>query len=144
MVREDAAGTIMVKRYGLVLPGEEEREFLLTSVFVPRGRQNLTAILTASSDPDRYGELTLFDVVSPDAPDNAAFPVKLRTGDLSNVDEAQALVAEQPDVIFHLAAIVSGEAEKCVVLRAACACTRYPRLTTTRPSGAPTESSRPM
>ena len=44
------------------LPGAEERDFLLTSVFVPRGRQNLTAILTASSDPDRYGELVLFDV----------------------------------------------------------------------------------
>ena len=44
------------------LPGEEKRDFLLTSVFVPRGRQNLTAILTASSDPDRYGELVLFDV----------------------------------------------------------------------------------
>ena len=44
------------------LPGEEEKQFLLTSVFVPRGRQNLTAILTASSDPDRYGELILFDV----------------------------------------------------------------------------------
>ncbi len=49
--------------YGLYrLPGEEEKEFLLTSVFVPRGRQNLTAILTASSSPDRYGELVLFDV----------------------------------------------------------------------------------
>ncbi len=44
------------------LPGEEERDFLLTSVFVPRGRQNLTAILTASSDPARYGELVLFNV----------------------------------------------------------------------------------
>ena len=44
------------------LPGEEQKDFLLTSVFVPRGRQNLTAILTASSDPDRYGELILFDV----------------------------------------------------------------------------------
>ena len=49
--------------YGLYrLPGEEERDFLLTSVFVPRGRQNLTAILAASSDSDRYGELVLFDV----------------------------------------------------------------------------------
>ena len=57
-------------------------------------------------------ELTLFDVVSPAEPDNAAFPVKLRTGDLSNAAEAKSLVAEQPDVIFHLAAIVSGEAEE--------------------------------
>ncbi len=49
--------------YGLYrLPGEAEEDFLLTSVFVPQGRQNLTAILTASSSPDRYGELVLFDV----------------------------------------------------------------------------------
>jgi uncharacterized membrane protein (UPF0182 family) len=49
--------------YGIYrLPGEAEEGFLLTSVFVPRGRQNLTAILTARSDPERYGELVLFDV----------------------------------------------------------------------------------
>ena len=64
--QELAQGTTPVPyqpEYGLYrLPGREEREFLLTSVFVPRGRQNLTAILTASSDPDRYGELVLFDV----------------------------------------------------------------------------------
>ena len=64
--QELAQGTTPVPyqpEYGLYrLPGEEESDFLLTSVFVPRGRQNLTAILTASSDPDRYGELVLFDV----------------------------------------------------------------------------------
>jgi D-erythronate 2-dehydrogenase len=61
---------------------------------------------------NEISELTLFDVVSPAAPGNATFPVKLRTGDLSKADEAKALVAEQPDIIFHLAAIVSGEAEE--------------------------------
>ncbi len=63
---ELAQGTTPVPyqpEYGLYrLPGEEDRDFLLTAVFVPRGRQNLTAILTASSDPDRYGKLVLFDV----------------------------------------------------------------------------------
>ena len=63
---ELAQGTTPVPyqpEYGLYrLPGEGKKDFLLTSVFVPRGRQNLTAILTASSDPDRYGELVLFDV----------------------------------------------------------------------------------
>ena len=63
---ELAQGTTPVPyqpEYGLYrLPGEGKRDFLLTSVFVPRGRQNLTAILAASSDPDRYGELVLFDV----------------------------------------------------------------------------------
>jgi len=64
--QELAQGTSPVTyqpEYGLYrLPGEEKKDFLLTSVFVPRGRQNLTAILAASSDPDRYGELVLFDV----------------------------------------------------------------------------------
>jgi uncharacterized membrane protein (UPF0182 family) len=64
--QELAQGTTPVPyqpEYGLYrLPGEDDRDFLLTSVFVPRGRQNLTAILAASSDPDRYGKLVLFDV----------------------------------------------------------------------------------
>jgi uncharacterized membrane protein (UPF0182 family) len=64
--QELAQGTTPVPyqaEYGIYrLPGEEETDFLLTSVFVPRGRQNLTAILTASSDPDRYGQLVLFNV----------------------------------------------------------------------------------
>ncbi|SVE45316.1 uncharacterized protein METZ01_LOCUS498170, partial [marine metagenome] len=64
--QELAQGTSPVPyqpEYGLYrLPGESTSAFLLTSVFVPRGRQNLTAILTAQSEPDRYGELILFDV----------------------------------------------------------------------------------
>ncbi len=52
-----------VPEYGLYrLPGEENPEFLLSSVFVPAGRQNLTALLVARCDPDRYGELLLFDI----------------------------------------------------------------------------------
>ncbi|MBP1884487.1 D-erythronate dehydrogenase [Sinorhizobium mexicanum] len=55
--------------------------------------------------------MTLVDVVTPEAP--AAFTGKavLETVDLSSVGEAERLVARRPDVIFHLAAIVSGEAE---------------------------------
>ena len=64
--QELAQGTTPVPyqaEYGIYrLHGESEAGFLLTSVFVPRGRQNLTAILVARSDPDRYGELILFDV----------------------------------------------------------------------------------
>ncbi len=55
--------------------------------------------------------LSRFDAVP--SPDPAApFPVRSRTGDLSSPGMAATLVAERPDVIFHLAAIVSGEAEK--------------------------------
>ena len=55
--------------------------------------------------------LTLQDVVMPTAPAGAGFPVKTLVGDLSVPMEAAKLVADKPDVIFHLAAIVSGEAE---------------------------------
>ena len=55
--------------------------------------------------------LTLYDVVPPEKPDAAAFPVHCLTGDLPATGEASKLVADRPDVIFHLAAIVSGEAE---------------------------------
>lgn len=55
--------------------------------------------------------LTLLDVVVPNAPANAGFPVVTLQGDLSMPGEAERLIASKPDVIFHLAAIVSGEAE---------------------------------
>ncbi len=56
--------------------------------------------------------LTLYDVVAPVAPAGAKFPVKLLTGDMPAPGETDKLVADRPDVIFHLAAIVSGEAEQ--------------------------------
>ena len=55
--------------------------------------------------------LTLYDVVAPEAPAGAPFPVTCETGDLPSEGETDRLVATKPDVIFHLAAIVSGEAE---------------------------------
>ncbi|WP_201830138.1 D-erythronate dehydrogenase [Microvirga zambiensis] len=54
--------------------------------------------------------LVLHDVVEPQRPD-VSFPVATLTSDFSNPGEAEKLVAGRPDVIFHLAAIVSGEAE---------------------------------
>ena len=56
-------------------------------------------------------KLTLQDVVAPEEPRDKPFAIETRAGDLSVPGEAGALVADNPDVIFHLAAIVSGEAE---------------------------------
>jgi len=69
----------------------------------------------ALSTRPRLGEtpveaLTLFDVVPAAQPDG--LPVRSLTGDLSLPGEAERLVADRPGVIFHLAAIVSGEAER--------------------------------
>jgi nucleoside-diphosphate-sugar epimerase len=55
--------------------------------------------------------LTLHDVVEPAAPANPPFTVKTLTSDFARAGEPEKLVADRPDVIFHLAAIVSGEAE---------------------------------
>ena len=55
---------------------------------------------------------TLYDVVPPEKPAGAAFPVDVLTGDFPAAGETDKLVAGRPDVIFHLAAIVSGEAEQ--------------------------------
>jgi len=54
--------------------------------------------------------MTLVDIVTPEAP--AGFPsARTIAADLSAPGTAETLLADRPDVIFHLAAIVSGEAE---------------------------------
>ena len=55
--------------------------------------------------------LTLHDVVAPALPDKPGFKVETATGDFAVAGAAEKLIADRPDVIFHLAAIVSGEAE---------------------------------
>lgn len=55
--------------------------------------------------------MTLYDVVEAAKP-KAAFPVTVATGDLPAPGETDRLVAGKPEMIFHLAAIVSGEAEQ--------------------------------
>ncbi len=59
--------------------------------------------------------LTLADVILPEAPAGFAGPVETLATDLSVPGQAEALIADRPDVIFHLAAIVSGEAEANLV-----------------------------
>lgn len=55
---------------------------------------------------------TLHDVVEPTAPANAPFAVTTVASDFSQPGEVETLVADRPDLVFHLAAIVSGEAEQ--------------------------------
>jgi nucleoside-diphosphate-sugar epimerase len=56
--------------------------------------------------------VTRYDAVIPPAPPASDYPVETFVGDLSAAGEAEKLIAGKPDVIFHLAAIVSGEAEQ--------------------------------
>jgi nucleoside-diphosphate-sugar epimerase len=55
--------------------------------------------------------LTLADIVAPPKPTGFAGTIDTVTMDLSAPGQADKIVAARPDVIFHLAAIVSGEAE---------------------------------
>jgi D-erythronate 2-dehydrogenase len=55
--------------------------------------------------------LTLHDVVAPAKPEKSGFPIDVVSGDFAVPGAAEKLIAGRPDVIFHLAAIVSGEAE---------------------------------
>jgi nucleoside-diphosphate-sugar epimerase len=55
--------------------------------------------------------LTLIDVVAPEKPQKFSGSVISAAADISEPATAPALVAARPDVIFHLAAVVSGEAE---------------------------------
>ena len=56
-------------------------------------------------------KLTLHDVVAPDAQPTDAISILPVAGDISDRTVIDRLVSEKPDIIIHLAAIVSGEAE---------------------------------
>ena len=55
------------------------------------------------------GRLVLHDIVAPESPPGAA--ADCIASDISEPGAATALLASRPDTIFHLAAVVSGEAE---------------------------------
>jgi len=73
----------------------------LTEKLAANGRLGERAIAT----------LTLIDVVEPQAPAGFAGKTVSTTADLSAPGAAAKAIAARPEVIFHLAAIVSGEAE---------------------------------
>jgi len=56
-------------------------------------------------------KLTLFDVVAADAQPTQGTSIFPVAGDISDRTVIDRLVSEKPDIIIHLAAIVSGEAE---------------------------------
>ena len=56
-------------------------------------------------------KLTLIDIVAPTRPAGFSDHVKTRAADLATAGVAEKAVSERPDAIFHLAGVVSGEAE---------------------------------
>ncbi len=55
--------------------------------------------------------IKLFDISPPPRPDDFATRVDAVAADIADPGTARAAIAGRPDVIFHLAAVVSGEAE---------------------------------
>jgi D-erythronate 2-dehydrogenase len=56
-------------------------------------------------------KLTLIDVIAPQKPEKFTGKVGTSAADIADPVAARAAVAGRPDVIFHLAGVVSGEAE---------------------------------
>src|SRR5262245_40207650 len=59
----------------------------------------------------RIERLTLLDVVAPERPSKVAGKIEVAAADLAAPGAAASAIAGRPDVIFHLAGVVSGEAE---------------------------------
>jgi uncharacterized membrane protein (UPF0182 family) len=55
------AGTLRPYYVLLKLPGDTEEQFVLFEPLTPSQRQNMVAYLAASSDPDKYGQLNVFE-----------------------------------------------------------------------------------
>lgn len=85
---------------------------LITGAAGMIGRK-LTARLVQDGalDGRQIEKLTLGDVVAPERPTGFAGKVDLAAADLSAAGVADRAVDGRPDVIFHLAGVVSGEAE---------------------------------
>jgi len=75
--------------------------------------RKLTERLVAEASLGRRAieRMTLVDIVAPQVPAHARFPVVAEACDVAAPEAAERTLASRPDVIFHLAAIVSGEAE---------------------------------
>lgn len=76
------------------------------------GRNLVDRLIAEGKLGDRQvTEMTLFDVVPATAEGGDGPAIGIETGDIADRATVERLMAGRPDVIFHLAAIVSGEAE---------------------------------
>lgn len=85
---------------------------LITGAAGMIGRK-LTARLVKDGELNgaKIKRLTLIDVVTPEKPDGFTGDVTATTSDMSAPGAAPQAITGRPDVIFHLAGVVSGEAE---------------------------------
>ncbi len=92
--------------------GESRLHILVLGAAGMVGRKLVERLVADGHLGDRQiARLTLQDVVAPQPPAGARCKVDPVAGDFAVPGFAEKLIADRPDMIFHLAAIVSGEAE---------------------------------
>ncbi|MFN3525644.1 MAG: D-erythronate dehydrogenase [Paracoccus sp. (in: a-proteobacteria)] len=84
---------------------------LITGAAGMLGRKTAARLVRDGLAGRKVLALTLVDIVAPEVPEEFAGPADCLGADLSAPETATQLISGRPDVIFHLAAIVSGEAE---------------------------------
>jgi D-erythronate 2-dehydrogenase len=85
---------------------------LITGAAGMIGRKLTARLVAAGALSGRPVEkLTLLDVSTPQTPESFTGHIDCVAADIGSPNAASAVIADRPDVIFHLAAVVSGEAE---------------------------------
>ena len=85
---------------------------LITGAAGMIGRKLTARLITeAALNGQPIDRLTLLDVSEPERPGRAAARIDAVAADIADPATARAAIAGRPEVIFHLAGVVSGEAE---------------------------------
>ena len=84
---------------------------LITGAAGMIGRKLIERLVRDGLHGKAIDKFTLLDVVPAGHPSNFPGKVEIRIVDLSAAGVAEAAIAQRPDAIFHLAGVVSGEAE---------------------------------
>jgi D-erythronate 2-dehydrogenase len=91
----------------------QRMRILVTGAAGMLGRKLVARLARDGSLGERpISHLALVDLAAPEPPCGVGFPVQSTAADLTVPGVATRLVAQAPDVVFHLAAVVSGEAEE--------------------------------
>ena len=77
------------------------------------GQKLIEKLISLSSlNGVKINKLILFDVINTDHPKIDEISFLIKSGDLPKETVCKDLISQKPDIIFHLAAVVSGQAEK--------------------------------
>ena len=77
------------------------------------GQKLLNLILKKEEiNNQKISEITLFDIIDAPYPQDTNILINSTSGDISDEKVSKNLISSRPDIIFHLAAIVSGQAEQ--------------------------------